>query len=92
MEDPVPQFAHFVRALKQEFPDLAYIHVIESSVNDDQNNNAGAHTANDFIREIWWPRPYISAGGYKRDGAIRRTDARENELVAFGRNFLANVS
>lgn len=84
MEDPIPQFSHFVRALKQEFPDLAYIHIIESSGNNTREN--------DFLREIWRPKPYISAGGYKRDGAMSRTAEKENELVAFGRNFISNVS
>jgi len=90
MEDPVPQFSHFVSVLKREFPNLAYIHVIEPSVSGDQSHDAGTYTANDFLRELWWPQPYISAGGYEREDAIRRAEERENELVAFGRNFLAN--
>ncbi|KAF5353345.1 hypothetical protein D9756_007794 [Leucocoprinus leucothites] len=93
MEDPVPQFTHFVTTLKQEFPDLAYIHVIEPRVAGDRDDNVRGqkpHAANNFLRDIWAPRPYMSAGGYDRQDAIRQADERENELVAFGRTFIAN--
>ncbi len=92
MENPVPQFSHFVSSLKQEFPDLAYIHVIEPVASGNESRDAAAYNANDFLREIWWPKLYISAGGYDRDRGICRVGERANELIAFGRKFLANVS
>ncbi|KXN86852.1 putative inactive dehydrogenase EasA [Leucoagaricus sp. SymC.cos] len=95
IDDPVPQFSHFVSWLKQEFPDLAYIHVVEPRVAGDRDNETRLqrrHAANDFLRDIWFPKPYISAGGYNRQDAIRQANARENELIAFGRVFIANVS
>jgi NADPH2 dehydrogenase len=36
--------------------------------------------------------PLVSAGGYTRDSAIEVANKHANELVAFGRHFLANVS
>lgn len=61
----------------------------------DRNHDVRAqkrHAANDFLRDIWAPKVYISAGGYDRDDALRQADERGNELVAFGRIFIANVS
>lgn len=95
MDDPIPQFTHFVTTLKEQFPDLAYIHVIEPRVAGDRDHDVRSqknHAANDFLREIWAPNPYITAGGYNRENAISQADDRENELVAFGRIFIANVS
>jgi NADPH2 dehydrogenase len=48
--------------------------------------------ANDFLRKIWAPKPYIADGGYNRDDAIALTDKNANELVAFGRHYTSNVS
>ena len=45
---------------------------------------------NDFLREIWAPRPFISAGGYKRPLAIETAEAK-GDIIAFGRAFIANV-
>lgn len=95
MDDPIPQFTHFVTALKEEFPGLAYIHIIEPGVAGDQYYDVQfqqRHAANDFLRDIWAPNAYITAGGYNREDAISQADNRENELVAFGRVFIANVS
>jgi NADPH2 dehydrogenase len=47
--------------------------------------------SNDFLREIWQPRPFISAGNYTRESAMRAAD-ETGELVAFGRSFISNVS
>ncbi|KAJ3576063.1 hypothetical protein NP233_g692 [Leucocoprinus birnbaumii] len=93
MDNPIPQFTYFVEKLRREFPDLAYIHVIEPRVAGDRDDNVGAqksHSANDFLRDIWAPKPYISAGGYSRFNAVQRTQERQNELIAFGRWFISN--
>ena len=47
--------------------------------------------SNDFLRTIWYPRPYISAGGYTKELATEVINLHSNELVAFGRQFIANV-
>lgn len=46
--------------------------------------------SNDFIREIWKPRPLISAGGYNRETALAVAETK-GDLVAFGRYFISNV-
>ncbi|KAL9710806.1 hypothetical protein Ac2012v2_006344 [Leucoagaricus gongylophorus] len=56
MQDPVPQFSHFVTALKQEFPGLAYIHVVEARIAGGETIDVQGrdfYTANDFLRAIW---------------------------------------
>ncbi|KAJ7903086.1 FMN-linked oxidoreductase [Mycena leptocephala] len=90
MENPIPTFAHVVRALR-EFPRLAYLHIIEPRVEGTTTVEASAHNAghsNDFIRELWGSRTLISAGGYTRAQALDR--AERGEIIAFGRLFLAN--
>ncbi|KAI0826127.1 hypothetical protein BC629DRAFT_1586969 [Irpex lacteus] len=46
-------------------------------------------SSNDFIRTIWKPRPFISAGGYSRELAIKAAEEKE-DLVAFGRHYIPN--
>lgn len=46
--------------------------------------------SNDFLRAIWKDKPYISAGGFTRDIAIKDADER-GELIAFGRYYISNV-
>ncbi len=45
---------------------------------------------NDFLCEILASRPFISAGGYDRELALGVAEKTDN-LIAFGRYFLANV-
>lgn len=47
--------------------------------------------SNDFLREIWRPRPLISAGGYTPEIALE-TAEKKGDLIAFGRSFISNVS
>ena len=45
---------------------------------------------NDFLRDIWKPRPFISAGGYTRQLALEGAQTK-NDLIAIGRLFISNV-
>lgn len=47
--------------------------------------------SNDFLRDIWRPRPFISAGGYHRELALE-TAEKKGDLIAFGRSYIGNVS
>ncbi|KAK0242066.1 hypothetical protein EDD85DRAFT_821327 [Armillaria nabsnona] len=71
-------------------PNIDYIHVIEPRVNGtgfDRNEGSSLlQMENDFIPVIWAPKPLISAGGHERVTAVTVTD----EIIAFGRHFLAN--
>ncbi|KAJ6563956.1 hypothetical protein B0H19DRAFT_1285056 [Mycena capillaripes] len=93
MADPIPTFTYLVCALRNDFPRLAYLHIVEPRVEGPLTVEASAHNAghsNDFIRALWGggTRRLISAGGYTRVSALER--AERGEIIAFGRPFLAN--
>ncbi|KAF7296172.1 hypothetical protein HMN09_01085700 [Mycena chlorophos] len=89
-DDPRPTYTYLVTELRNRFPELAYLHVIEPRVNGHNDVSPKDESAsNDFIRAIWSGRPLISAGGYKRDTAIATAEVK-GDLIAFGRMFLAN--
>ncbi|KAJ7615552.1 FMN-linked oxidoreductase [Roridomyces roridus] len=92
MDDPLPTFTYAVRSLLR-YPDLAFIHIVEPRISGAmplELNERNAAQSNDFIRDLWRGRTLISAGGYTRETALERAEEEENELVAFGRHFLAN--
>ena len=67
---------------------------ILSGVSDIDANPDGK---NEFLRDIWnggeggEERVFISAGGYTRDTALRTAEDKGG-LVAFGRQYISNVS
>ncbi|KAF8980712.1 hypothetical protein BDQ17DRAFT_1438830 [Cyathus striatus] len=99
IDNPVPQFAHFASTLKDTHPDLAYLHVPEPRIDgiygkkhsesDARFGNDTSSESNDFLRAIWRPKPFISAGGYIRESALIRAEEK-GDIIAFGRRFIAN--
>ncbi|KAF8963599.1 hypothetical protein BDZ97DRAFT_1661466 [Flammula alnicola] len=92
MENPIPQFTHLVQSLKNAYPQLAYLHLVEpriSGATDAEEYNDRHTESNDFIRKIWAPRPLITAGGFTRQSAIDRAE-KEGVLIAFGRLYISN--
>ncbi|OJT02513.1 hypothetical protein TRAPUB_6930 [Trametes pubescens] len=89
MKDPIPTFSNLVTRLREQYPDLAYIHVVEPGVLGFIDVEQRKEESNDFIRDIWLPRLLISAGRYDRETAIAHAD-KTGELIAFGRRFIAN--
>ncbi|KAI0373004.1 FMN-linked oxidoreductase [Pilatotrama ljubarskyi] len=89
MKDPIPTFTHLVKRLRDEIPQLAYLHVIEPGVMAFLDMPSEEDDSNNFIRDIWLPRPLISAGRYNRESAIERAE-QTGELIAFGRLFISN--
>jgi len=90
MSDPVPTFAALAIFIRDRYPDFAYVHVIEPRIDGVTLREARVHESNNFLRDIWEPRPFISAGGYGRDDAIFAAQ-KKGDLVAFGRHFISNV-
>ncbi|KAF8147835.1 hypothetical protein B0H34DRAFT_758987 [Crassisporium funariophilum] len=90
MDDPIPQYSHFVTALKAAHPNLAYLHAIEppaeGSVTHKESN---PNESNDFLRDIWAPKPFLVAGGFTRETAIERAD-RTGDVIVFGKYFISN--
>ncbi|KIY61336.1 putative NADPH2 dehydrogenase chain OYE2 [Cylindrobasidium torrendii FP15055 ss-10] len=95
MKDPRPTFSFLVSKIKKRHPNLAYIHVIEprADLELEEGTTDDAleewDSGNDFLRDIWAPRPYISAGNYTSESARAVAD-NKGDLIAFGRAFLAN--
>ncbi|KAF8499692.1 NADH:flavin oxidoreductase/NADH oxidase [Russula emetica] len=89
--NPIPVFSHVVEELGRRHPNFGYLHVIEPRVRGvfDRDDHAVEKESNDFLRTIWAGRPWISAGGFSRDSAIKHADEK-GELVAFGRYFTSN--
>lgn len=94
MKDPIPTFSYLVNEIKEKHPDIAFMHVVEPRISgsaDAEDALVGKDDSNDFIREIWAPRPLISAGRYSRETAIQTANDK-GDLIAFGRYFVSNVS
>lgn len=96
MREPNPEetFSYVISTIKDKYPQLAYIHLIEPRTSgDDVKKPAGqlVQESNEFIRRIWQPLPLIVAGGYQPETA-RHTVKEKGGLVAFGRSFISNVS
>ena len=81
MEDPKPTFSYLVSRAKENFPDLAYLHVTE--------NEEGIES-NQFLRKIWGDKVFIAAGGYTPQSAVETVNT-DGGLIAFGRHYIANV-
>ncbi|KAJ7869136.1 hypothetical protein B0H14DRAFT_2571988 [Mycena olivaceomarginata] len=76
-DHPKPTYTHLVTQLRDRYPELAYLHVVEPRY------------SNDFIRDIWGDRRLISAGGYTRETAIAAAEEK-GDLIAFARPYVAN--
>ncbi|KAJ8507436.1 hypothetical protein ONZ45_g10199 [Pleurotus djamor] len=90
MKDPVPTFSYFAGQLRERCPHLAYLHVIEPRISGADDREASSSESNDFLREIWKGKPLVSAGGYNGESGLARAQENGNELIAFGRHFIAN--
>ncbi|KAJ7266871.1 FMN-linked oxidoreductase [Mycena haematopus] len=88
-EHPKPTYAHFVTQLRDRYPELAYLHVVEPRVDGKVTVEIKEGYSNDFIREIWGAHPLISAGGYTRETAIAVAE-KKSDLIAFSRSYIAN--
>ncbi|KAH9945554.1 NADH:flavin oxidoreductase/NADH oxidase [Amylocystis lapponica] len=89
MDNPVPTFSYFASQLVARHPDMAYIHAVEPRAQGGEDREVQAGESNEFLRAIWAPRPFISAGGYDRARALATVEEKGG-LVAFGRLFIAN--
>lgn len=97
MKDPIPTYGYLVSQLRENHPNLAYIHVVEPRVDGPGTKVADfGDRSNDFIRNIWesgdgaGSRRLISAGGYTRALGMERADEK-GDLIAYGRPFISNV-
>ncbi|KAJ6479268.1 hypothetical protein C8R47DRAFT_983523 [Mycena vitilis] len=90
IDDPLPTYTHLVTELRARYPDLAYLHAVEPRADGDGTSSTmKAHHSNDFLREIWGDRPFITAGGYTRKSALVAAEEK-GDLIAFARPYIAN--
>lgn len=96
MKDPLPTFTTLIERVRDAHPNLAFIHAVEPRLDgdgtiDSEVTDENRSHSNEALRKAWGERPYIAAGGMK--GAIAsKTVEKYGGLVAFGRDFIANVS
>ncbi|KAG8849821.1 hypothetical protein FRB96_000644 [Tulasnella sp. 330] len=89
------QFTHLVTAIRDEFPHLAYLHLVEPRIQADGSvpNVAGNNKSLKFLREAWGGdrenSPIFYAGGHTLDTA-QQTIAEHGGAVVFGRAFISN--
>ncbi|KAI0031886.1 hypothetical protein K488DRAFT_51109 [Vararia minispora EC-137] len=88
--DPRPVYTYVTTELRRRHPGLAYLHVLEPRVRGDVDVDPAPDASNDFLREIWKGKPYITVGGYNRETAVAQAKRNELELVAFGRLYTSN--
>jgi NADPH2 dehydrogenase len=94
MSDPVPTFTEVVTRVRDDYPDFAYIHVLEPTTHRrpvGESETEKYEDSNKFLRDIWGDRPYIANYDLERDSAIDLVE-KEGGLVSFGRHFISNVS
>lgn len=84
MDDPIPTFSYVAQKIKELYPDFAFLDAAEVERPRDGKES------NEFLREIWAPKVFMSNSGYDRQKGMDLTD-RTGGLVAYGRSFLANV-
>ncbi|TCD67638.1 hypothetical protein EIP91_012203 [Steccherinum ochraceum] len=88
MTDPKPQFSYIVEKIKENHPDLAYLSLVEPRASGTEYRTVQKGESNDFLRDIWAPRPILSAGGYDRELGLKV--AEKGDIPVFGRWFISN--
>jgi len=88
MADPKPTFSYLVEQLKERLPNFSYIHVTEPRVMGNIDREVDQHESNDFLRKIWAPNVYLSAGGFTEQ--VRDAVPRMGDVIVYGRYFISN--
>jgi len=90
MENPIPQFSHLVKGLKEL--GLSYIHLVESRISG--NADVESSDSLDPLLDIWGTTsPVLLAGGFKPASAFSTVDEQykdKNVAIVFGRLFISN--
>jgi len=83
MDDPKPTFAYLALKIKELYPKFAFFDAVEVERPRDGTES------NQFLREIWAPKVFMSNSGYNRQKGMELAD-RTGGLVGYGKYFLAN--
>ncbi|GAA5978845.1 hypothetical protein JCM5350_004842 [Sporobolomyces pararoseus] len=90
LQDIHDTFSYFVTQIKERHPDFAYIHAVESRIGGNTDVPADEKETLDFLYDIWSPRPFLVAGGFKQDTARSTAEKYKNSVIVFGRLFISN--
>ena len=90
MKDPIPTFSHIITAIRDRYPNFSYIHLVEPRISGPTDIIPEEGQTNEVFRKLWSPRPYLTAGGYTKDEAVKVAE-EQDAIVVFGRMFISNV-
>ncbi|KAL1922692.1 uncharacterized protein VTP21DRAFT_10231 [Calcarisporiella thermophila] len=85
---PVDTFSVLTKNIQEKFPRLAYLHFVESRVDDNQDNDNPIQSLGPF-RKIW-KGTLLRAGGFTPESATEIAEKYENDVIVFGRYFISN--
>ena len=91
VSDSDPQGLFTYVAAELDKLNIAYLHIIEPRVvgsTDDETKDPNA-VASQMLRKVFHGT-IIAAGGFKRANAITTLESGDADLIAFGRDFIAN--
>ena len=92
MSDPLPTFAEVVKRIRVNYPNFAYLHVLEPTTHHRPGSEGETgNDSNKLLRDIWGDGVYITNSDFGRDNAIEAVE-KEGGLVSFARHFISNVS
>ncbi|KAI0078454.1 FMN-linked oxidoreductase [Panus rudis PR-1116 ss-1] len=104
MNDPKPTFSYLVEQIRQRWPDstLSNLALTATTIEMRKRERYASSSldlpgsaelivkwSNDFLRKVWKPKAFVSAGGHNRETALEFAEEKD-DLVAFGRYFISN--
>ncbi|KAK7205922.1 hypothetical protein BZA70DRAFT_310392 [Myxozyma melibiosi] len=89
MKDHYPTFSYVISQIEAKHPKLAYLHVVEPRVSGGADREVHEGETTDVYKKLW-SGPWIAAGGFTPETALKYAEEHENSLVAFGRYFISN--
>jgi len=93
MDNPVPQYTHFIETLARNHPNFAYIHLVNARVSGvETKTDINPSETLDFAKAAWGDRPFLSCGSWDPDSASSHMEGNgtEYEAIVFGRHFISN--
>ncbi|WWC92566.1 uncharacterized protein L201_007525 [Kwoniella dendrophila CBS 6074] len=96
IDGPIITFSNLLEKIFEEFPQLAYVHVVESRITGSTDQDSDKFdVVKDTIqpfREISkkYKTPFIASGGFTKESAIEHSKKYQDDLIAFGRYFTSN--
>ncbi|EJU01876.1 FMN-linked oxidoreductase [Dacryopinax primogenitus] len=88
MADPKPTFSYLAQEINSRYPNFAYLHVTEPRVIGSDDCKVPPEENNNFLRQIWRPKVFLDAGGFKED--VADVVPTMGDVIVYGRYFLSN--